>query len=71
MRSSQRARASIPCRRGRRWTPPCLCWRERTGHPYGFMDPAQWRAYAGWMAEHDLISSAPKTSDVLTNELLP
>jgi hypothetical protein len=41
------------------------------GHPYGFMDPGQWRAYAEWMAEHDLISSAPKTSDVLTNELLP
>jgi putative hydroxymethylpyrimidine transport system substrate-binding protein len=41
------------------------------GRPYGFMDPAQWRVYAGWMAEHDLISSAPSTSDVLTNELLP
>jgi putative hydroxymethylpyrimidine transport system substrate-binding protein len=41
------------------------------GHPYGFMDPDQWREYAEWMAEHDLISSAPKTSDVLTNELLP
>jgi putative hydroxymethylpyrimidine transport system substrate-binding protein len=41
------------------------------GHPYGFMDPDQWREYAAWMAEHDLISSAPATSDVLTNELLP
>jgi putative hydroxymethylpyrimidine transport system substrate-binding protein len=41
------------------------------GHPYGFMDPGEWRAYAEWMAEHDLISSAPRTSDVLTNELLP
>lgn len=41
------------------------------GRPYGFMDPAQWRVYAAWMAEHDLISSAPSTSDVLTNELLP
>jgi putative hydroxymethylpyrimidine transport system substrate-binding protein len=41
------------------------------GRPYGFMDPDQWRAYAAWMAEHDLISSAPQTSDVLTNELLP
>ncbi len=41
------------------------------GHPYGFMDPDQWREYAEWMAEHDLISSAPRTSDVLTNELLP
>jgi putative hydroxymethylpyrimidine transport system substrate-binding protein len=42
-----------------------------TGRPYGFMDPVEWREYAEWMAEHDLISSAPKTSDVLTNELLP
>jgi putative hydroxymethylpyrimidine transport system substrate-binding protein len=41
------------------------------GKPYGFMDPDQWREYAEWMAAHDLISSAPRTSDVLTNELLP
>ena len=41
------------------------------GHPYGFMDPDQWREYAEWMVEHDLISSAPRTSDVLTNALLP
>jgi putative hydroxymethylpyrimidine transport system substrate-binding protein len=41
------------------------------GRPYGFMDPAQWRVYAAWMAEHDLISSTPSPSDVLTNELLP
>lgn len=41
------------------------------GRPYGFMDPAQWRVYAAWMAEHDLISSPRSTSDVLTNGLLP
>jgi putative hydroxymethylpyrimidine transport system substrate-binding protein len=41
------------------------------GHPYGFMDSQQWRAYADWMADHDLISSAPPTGDVVTNELLP
>jgi putative hydroxymethylpyrimidine transport system substrate-binding protein len=41
------------------------------GRPYGFMDPAQWRAYAQWMATHGLISHAPSTSEVLTNELLP
>ena len=43
----------------------------RAGRPYGYLDPGQWREYAEWMAEHDLISSAPPTSDVLTNELLP
>jgi putative hydroxymethylpyrimidine transport system substrate-binding protein len=41
------------------------------GHPYGYLDPAQWQAYAAWMAQHDLISSAPSPDQVLTNELLP
>jgi putative hydroxymethylpyrimidine transport system substrate-binding protein len=41
------------------------------GRPYGHMDPAAWQAYAQWMAQHDLISSAPSPSEVLTNELLP
>jgi putative hydroxymethylpyrimidine transport system substrate-binding protein len=41
------------------------------GRPYGYMDPNAWRAYAEWMAAHDLISSAPSPSAVLTNDLLP
>jgi putative hydroxymethylpyrimidine transport system substrate-binding protein len=41
------------------------------GRPYGYMDPSAWRAYAEWMADNDLISSAPEPSEVLTNELLP
>jgi putative hydroxymethylpyrimidine transport system substrate-binding protein len=41
------------------------------GHPYGFMNPAEWQLYAEWMAQHELISSAPRTSDVLTNALVP
>jgi putative hydroxymethylpyrimidine transport system substrate-binding protein len=41
------------------------------GRPYGYMDPNAWEAYAQWMAGHDLISSAPSPSDVMTNELLP
>jgi putative hydroxymethylpyrimidine transport system substrate-binding protein len=41
------------------------------GRPYGFMNPSEWRAYADWMAQHDLISSAPRPSDVLTDGLLP
>jgi putative hydroxymethylpyrimidine transport system substrate-binding protein len=39
--------------------------------PYGYLDPKAWQAYGAWMAGHDLISSAPSPSDVLTNELLP
>jgi putative hydroxymethylpyrimidine transport system substrate-binding protein len=42
-----------------------------SGRPYGYLDPEQWREYAEWMAQHDLITSAPRTSDVITNELLP
>jgi putative hydroxymethylpyrimidine transport system substrate-binding protein len=41
------------------------------GRPYGYMDPNAWQAYAEWMAQHDLISSAPSASEVLTNELVP
>ena len=41
------------------------------GKPYGYLDPNAWRAYAEWMAAHDLISQAPPTDQVLTNELLP
>ena len=33
--------------------------------------PGAWRAYAAWMAAHDLITQAPATDEVLTNELLP
>jgi putative hydroxymethylpyrimidine transport system substrate-binding protein len=41
------------------------------GHPYGFMNSGEWHEYAEWMAEHDLISSAPRTTDLLTDQLLP
>jgi putative hydroxymethylpyrimidine transport system substrate-binding protein len=41
------------------------------GKPYGYLDPTAWRAYARWMADHDLISSPPPPSEVLTNQLLP
>jgi putative hydroxymethylpyrimidine transport system substrate-binding protein len=41
------------------------------GRPYGFMDPSQWRTYAGWMSGQGLISGAPSPGDVITNELLP
>lgn len=41
------------------------------GRPYGYMDPNSWRAYAEWMASHELISQAPPPDQVLTNDLLP
>jgi putative hydroxymethylpyrimidine transport system substrate-binding protein len=50
-------------------TLPLLAGRK--GRPYGYLEPAQWEAYASWMAQHGLIESAPATDQVLTNELLP
>jgi putative hydroxymethylpyrimidine transport system substrate-binding protein len=50
-------------------TLPLLAGPER--HPFGYLDPAQWQAYAAWMAQQDLISSPPSPNEVLTNELLP
>ena len=41
------------------------------GHPYGYMDPTQWRAFIAWMRDNELISSLPPTSQVLSNAYLP
>ncbi|MGH2963050.1 MAG: ABC transporter substrate-binding protein [Solirubrobacterales bacterium] len=43
----------------------------KRGRPYGFMDPAEWREFAGFMVDEDLIGTAPPIDDMLTNELLP
>jgi putative hydroxymethylpyrimidine transport system substrate-binding protein len=39
--------------------------------PYGYMDPAQWKAFIAWMHENELISGQPPTSSVLTDAYLP
>jgi len=39
--------------------------------PYGFMDPAEWKAFIGWMRDHGLISALPPPSEVLTDAYLP
>jgi putative hydroxymethylpyrimidine transport system substrate-binding protein len=39
--------------------------------PYGYMDPAQWQEFIGWMRDHGLISSLPSTGEVLSNQYLP
>jgi len=43
----------------------------RGGHPYGYMDPARWREFIGWMRDNELISALPPTSSVLSNSYLP
>ena len=42
-----------------------------TGHPYGYMDPAQWQKFAQFFANNGEIKALPQIGDVLTNDLLP
>ena len=41
------------------------------GRDYGFMDPDEWRDFAGFMVDEDQLDALPAPEDVLTNELLP
>jgi putative hydroxymethylpyrimidine transport system substrate-binding protein len=41
------------------------------GRPFGYMDPAQWADFVGWMRDNGLIDSLPATSDLLSNDYLP
>jgi putative hydroxymethylpyrimidine transport system substrate-binding protein len=38
--------------------------------PYGYMDPAEWRAFAGWMRDNGLIESLPEPGELLSNAYL-
>ncbi len=40
-------------------------------HPYGYMDPARWREFVGWMRDNEQISSLPAPSQLLSNDYLP
>jgi len=41
------------------------------GQPYGYMDPEEWAAFAGWMRDNGLIDSLPQPSELLDNGYLP
>jgi putative hydroxymethylpyrimidine transport system substrate-binding protein len=43
----------------------------RGDRPYGYMDPARWRAFTGWMRDNELISGLPPTGSELSNSYLP
>jgi putative hydroxymethylpyrimidine transport system substrate-binding protein len=43
----------------------------RGKQPYGYMDPAQWREFSGWMRDNELIDGLPATSDLLSDDYLP
>jgi putative hydroxymethylpyrimidine transport system substrate-binding protein len=51
-------------------TLPLLGARAK-GRPYGYMDPEQWEAFAGWMRDNGLIESLPQTSELLSDSYLP
>ncbi len=38
--------------------------------PYGYMDPEEWRTFAGWMRDNGLISGLPEPSELLSNAYL-
>jgi putative hydroxymethylpyrimidine transport system substrate-binding protein len=40
------------------------------GQPYGYMNPDEWRTFAGWMRDDGLISSLPEPSELLSNAYL-
>jgi putative hydroxymethylpyrimidine transport system substrate-binding protein len=44
---------------------------EGGDHPYGYMDPGEWAAFAGWMRDNGLIDSLPDPSELLDNSYLP
>lgn len=41
------------------------------GEPFGYMDPAEWTAFAGFLADEGQIDTRPTADELLTNELLP
>jgi putative hydroxymethylpyrimidine transport system substrate-binding protein len=50
-------------------TLPLLAART-PGQPYGYMDPEEWRTFAGWMRDNELISALPAPSELLSNAYL-
>ena len=41
------------------------------GQPYGYMDPAEWEAFGGWMRDNGLIETLPAPAELLSNDYLP
>jgi putative hydroxymethylpyrimidine transport system substrate-binding protein len=52
-------------------TLPLLAPAAGNQRPYGYMSPAQWREFTGWMRDNELIDGLPATSSLLSNDYLP
>jgi putative hydroxymethylpyrimidine transport system substrate-binding protein len=48
-----------------------LLGAKTAGRPYGYMDPEEWEAFAGWMRDNGLIEQLPQPSELLDNGYLP
>ncbi len=44
---------------------------KTAGQPYGYMDPAEWTTFAGWMRDNGLIAALPTAAELLSNAYLP
>ena len=44
---------------------------EDESKPWGYQDPAQWRAYGEWMNENGVLKRPAQADDAVTNEFLP
>jgi putative hydroxymethylpyrimidine transport system substrate-binding protein len=51
-------------------TLPLLSARDGN-RPFGYMDPKEWEAFAGWMRDNGLIRSLPTAAELLSNDYLP
>jgi putative hydroxymethylpyrimidine transport system substrate-binding protein len=50
-------------------TLPLLGARSK-GQPFGYMDPAEWQTFAGWMRDNGLIANLPTAAELLSNAYL-
>jgi putative hydroxymethylpyrimidine transport system substrate-binding protein len=41
-----------------------------SGQPFGYMVPAEWDTFAGWMRDNGLIETLPSAAELLTNDYL-
>jgi putative hydroxymethylpyrimidine transport system substrate-binding protein len=48
-----------------------LLGARASGQPYGYMDPAEWKTFSGWMRDNGLIESLPAPGELLSNAYLP
>jgi putative hydroxymethylpyrimidine transport system substrate-binding protein len=44
---------------------------EDEQRPWGYMDPSEWRTFAEWMADNELVERTPDVAQSFTNEFLP